>query len=110
MTELGDQSEKGIQQISSQNTEFEGKKTSKEGATVELMQQFMTQMFQLMSEMTEKQLWAAAEERAMERARQEERKRLAEVNTENMQIMMQQLREVIMPLPRLDKWMEERAA
>lgn len=45
----------------------------------------------------------------MERARQEERKRLAEVDTENMQIMMQQLREVIMPLPRLDRRMEETA-
>lgn len=66
MTALGDQSEKRIQQISSQNTEFEGEKTSKEGATVELMQQFMTQMFQLMSQMTEKQLRAATEERAME--------------------------------------------
>lgn len=54
MTELGDQSEKGIQQISSQNTELEGEKTINEGATVELMQRFMTQMFQLMSEMTEK--------------------------------------------------------
>jgi hypothetical protein len=64
------------------------------GETLQPMEQFMTQMFRLVSEMTEKQQRAASEERAVERARQEEeRKRLAELNATN---MMEQLREVIM--------------
>ena len=64
------------------------------GETLQPMEQFMTQMFRFVSEMTEKQQRAASEERAVERARQEEeRKRLAELNATN---MMEQLREVIM--------------
>ena len=64
------------------------------GETLQAMEQFMTQMFRFVSEMTEKQQRAASEERAVERARQEEeRKRLAELNATN---MMEQLREVIM--------------
>ena len=78
------------------------------GETLQPMQQFMTQMFQLVSQMTEQQQRAAAEERAVERARQdEERKQLAELNAMNMQTMMEQLKEAMKPAPRSDERREE---
>ena len=78
------------------------------GETLQPMQQFMTEMFQLVSRMTEQQQRTAAEERAVERARQEEeRKRLAEVNATNMQRMMEQLVEAVKPTPRTDERREE---
>ena len=65
----------------------------------ETMQLLMTQMVQLMTQ----QQRAAAEERAVDRARQEEeRKRLVELNTANMQKMMEQFKEAISPVPRSD--------
>ena len=74
------------------------------GETLQPMEQFMTQMFRFVSEMTEKQQRATSEERAVERSRQEEeRKRLAELNATNMQTMMEQLREVMMLPPRFDE-------
>lgn len=78
------------------------------GETLQPVQQFMTEMFQLVSRMTKQQQRTAAEERAVERARQEEeRKRLAEVNATNMQKMMEQLVEAVKPTPRIDERMEE---
>ena len=54
------------------------------------MQQFVTQMFQLGSEMTEKQQRAAFKEQAVETGGGEK------VNATNMQMIMEQPREVMM--------------
>ena len=102
MAEQGDRVEPGGK-VASKRTASQKTARLRDGQasseTLQLMEKFMTQMLQLVSETTEQQKRVAFEEQAVERARQEEeRKRLAELNATNMRTMMEQLREVMMPV------------